>query len=248
MAIQQITRTCEQCSIDFAPSNQQSIAQRKRQRFCSAGCRKEWRREHPPATTRIRRTCERCGIDFAPKTSSVCQRQHQRFCSYFCSNGRTRETYKNSRPEAERFWAKVEHGSIPPYRPDLGPCWQWVASIIKDGYGHFGIKQSKRLVRAHRWAYEYLIGPIPPGLEPDHLCRNRACVNPLHLEPVTHRENVRRGESQLGHKARQTHCQRGHPFDETNTWRNRDGNRACRACARESYYRRRRGTDTGPLP
>jgi len=240
MAVPQIIRTCEQCGIVFAPSTAQSIAQRKRQRFCSANCRKQWRREHPPATRRIRRTCEWCGIEFAPKTGSVYARQNQRFCSYLCSNGRTRETYRTFVPDADRFWEKAEHGTIPAYRPDLAPCWQWTAFINNDGYGIFGVYQAGP-IGAHRWAYRYLIGEVPPGLELDHLCRNRACVNPLHLEPVTKRENVLRGMSSFAQKARQTHCKRGHPFDEANTRRVKNGLRACRACALASQRQRTRG-------
>jgi hypothetical protein len=108
-----------------------------------------------------------------------------------------------------------------------------------------------RAVRAHRYAYEQLVGPIPEGLVLDHLCRNRLCINPLHLEPVTIGENIRRGAFDRAGKitGSKTHCANGHPFDEENTRqfeyhvKGRTGPaRACRACARQralAHYHRR---------
>ena len=138
----------------------------------------------------------------------------------------------------ERFWAKVDKdGPIPERCPDLGPCWLWVAARIGNGYGNFW--DGHRVVLAHRFAYELLVGPIPDGLEPDHLCRVRHCVNPAHLEPVTHGENARRGEAGLVMNALQravTHCPKGHAYTAENTswWQ---GHRKCRACDRERHRR-----------
>jgi hypothetical protein len=140
----------------------------------------------------------------------------------------------------ERFWDKVNtHGPIPSYRPELGPCWLWTRAKV-DGYGRFGV--DGKVVYAYRYAYELLVGPIPKGYEPDHLCRVPACVKaipdeygPAHLEAVTHRENGLRGLTIQRRKERaaaQTHCKRGHPFDQANTYIKRDGARACRACRR----------------
>jgi hypothetical protein len=93
--------------------------------------------------------------------------------------------------------------------------------------------------QAHRYAYELLVGPIASGLVLDHLCRNPGCVNPKHLEPVTDRENTRRGISSAAENAKKTHCYRGHPFDERNTYVNLKGKRACRECAK-AYQKRLR--------
>jgi len=97
------------------------------------------------------------------------------------------------------FWTKVRLGSVPPHRPDLGPCWEWTAGCTGKGYSRFvagsKIDASNRLVYAHRLAYEILTGAIPQGLQADHLCRNRACIRPTHIELVTNAVNSQRGES-----------------------------------------------------
>jgi HNH endonuclease len=123
----------------------------------------------------------------------------------------------------ERFWAKVARKG-----PD--ECWPWTAYCVPRGYGQFSV--AGRLVKAHTFAYELGHGPIPEGLEPDHLCRNPPCCNPAHLEPVTHRENVRRGDSPAGHHARAAQCPKGHPYDAENTQNDRGGRR-CATCHRD---------------
>lgn len=128
---------------------------------------------------------------------------------------------------AERFWAKVDKGGpTPTHRPDLGPCWLWTAHTNGKGYGRFTVT-TKKLILAYRWAWEDANGPVPEGLELDHLCRTRLCVRPSHLEAVTHEINARRGRAFI------THCPQGHPYDDTNTY-NRLGrpNRQCRICTR----------------
>ncbi len=87
-------------------------------------------------------------------------------------------------------------------------------------------------VYAHRWAFEQFKGPIADGLQIDHLCRVRHCVNPDHLEAVSQRANILRGEATSAQRARQTHCKRGHRFDLANTYIRPAGHRNCRACRR----------------
>jgi hypothetical protein len=105
-----------------------------------------------------------------------------------------------------------------------GDCWEWTGPRDRDGYGKCSYGR-----RAHRLAYERLKGPIPEGLVIDHLCRNRACVNPAHLEPVTIAENNRRG---IQPSASKTHCVNGHEYDPENTYLRPNGHRDCRACIR----------------
>lgn len=122
--------------------------------------------------------------------------------------------------------------------PNTG-CWLWTASITSSGYGL--IKHSGKLLTAHRLAYEWYITTIPDGKELDHLCRTPACVNPWHLEPVTHRENVLRGISPAALCAKKTHCPAGHKYEGENLYVCKKGSRKCKACGRErkqrSYYR-----------
>lgn len=139
--------------------------------------------------------------------------------------------HNRRRPLADRFWEKVnKDGPIPANRPDLGPCWLFTRSLGRDGYGKIAIQG--RHHKAHRVSYEWEYGPIPEGLEPDHLCRVHACVRPSHLEAVTHRENTLRGIAPAAVHARKTHCPQGHAYDHENTSRYHGGRR-CRRCHRE---------------
>lgn len=115
-------------------------------------------------------------------------------------------------------------------------CWRWTGRTNNHGYGVFAIRQ--RHTYAHRWSYEQFVGTIPAGLELDHLCRNPSCVNPAHLEAVSHRVNTLRGDSMSARHARRTHCNAGHEFTSQNTAIKRDGSRACRECKRATDRRR----------
>lgn len=124
--------------------------------------------------------------------------------------------------------------------PETG-CWEWAGHCNGDGYA-ISLHRGKHRY-AHRASYEAFVGPIPSGLTIDHLCRNRPCVNPKHLEPVTQKVNVLRGDTWGGKNSRKTHCPQGHPYDLLNTIYTKTG-RLCREChrkrTREDNYRRRR--------
>lgn len=154
-----------------------------------------------------------------------------------------RGTYAKRHPMArfERFVTMSPSG-----------CWLWGGNTTKGGYGTFTV--AGRTHPAHRWLYEQTYGLIPEGLECDHLCRNPPCVNPDHIEPVTHEENMRRAAH-----ARKTHCPKGHPYDEANTRiqirkRTRRGvtrkyaERICKTCHRahaNAHKRRKRSKKGG---
>lgn len=111
---------------------------------------------------------------------------------------------------SKRFIDKIEHPTA---------CWNWKGAIKKEPRGgHARIAVGGKAKLAHRMVYEIFYGKIPQELEIDHLCRNRRCVNPLHLEAVTHRENVLRGEGFAAKNAKKTHCPKGHPHSKENTY------------------------------
>lgn len=147
--------------------------------FCGETFDRSWdmrrhRMNHTPEERIM--TCPECG--FACRTPSA-MRRHM-------------EGIHDPRIAAERFWSKVDKdGPVPEIAPELGPCWMWKASFSTKGYGRFSYPGGKYCA-AHKYAYELLVGPVPDGLELDHLCRNPACCRPDHLEAVPHAENMAR--------------------------------------------------------
>jgi HNH endonuclease len=140
-------------------------------------------------------------------------------------------------PAPERFWPKVHKTET---------CWLWTASLDMTGYGQFVADTSgpvMRPIKAHRFAYEDLVGPIPEGFEVDHLCKVKACVNPAHLEAVTPYVNNMRSDSAAAVNARKTRCIRGHELNGRvgERWRR------CRTCANadNKRYRARKSAESG---
>ena len=128
----------------------------------------------------------------------------------------------------EILWAKV-------WRDLRTGCWLWTGT--RNAYGYGVTQYGGKTTQAHRLAYELRVGPIPHGMQIDHTCRTRHCVNPDHLEVVTRKENILRGESPAAQQARRTHCPRNHELAGDNL-RVHDGHRECLTCARESARRR----------
>ena len=171
---------------------------------------------------------EDCGT--AAFARGWCKKHYTRFLRH----GDPRHPSWTDRSVEQRFWEKVDFS---------GSCWGWMGPRSK-GYGRFGI--GGKVVLAHRFARELLGVPAPADLCLDHLCRNKACVNPDHTEPVTLAENTRRAGFKKGmrtvigdsHLAK-THCKRGHPYDDKNTCITPDGWRRCRECGRLAVQRHR---------
>lgn len=140
----------------------------------------------------------------------------------------------NRTPLEERLWRRVGVAS--------SGCWEWTGVLGGGGYGRIRVNGASAPV--HRVAYELIVGAIPDGLQLDHLCRNRSCVNPAHLEPVTPRVNTLRGLSRQAINAMKTHCSRNHPLSGDNLLvrgPNRthpNGHRVCRECERMRWHRR----------
>jgi hypothetical protein len=138
------------------------------------------------------------------------------------------------------FWAKVDtNGPVPAGRPDLERCWIWTASCY--GGGRYGcIRVAERTWAAHQFGWLIAHGELPPeGYELDHLCRTTLCVNPAHLEAVTHHENLLRGESPVAVYARRTHCKHGHEFSLDNTSYTKRNTRICLTCRRATRHERK---------
>lgn len=144
---------------------------------------------------------------------------------------------------ADRLYAKAYE--------DANGCWVWTASSQNGGYGRIGLgTREQGVALAYRVSYQLMVGDIPEGLVLDHLCRNRTCINPYHLEPVTQSENLRRGDNARVARercAKITHCAQGHEFTPENTGIHIEGYRFCRICSRNAQraYRAKKAGSGG---
>uniref|UniRef100_UPI00351F6BF2 HNH endonuclease signature motif containing protein n=1 Tax=Mycolicibacterium fortuitum TaxID=1766 RepID=UPI00351F6BF2 len=143
--------------------------------------------------------------------------------------GHTQGLGSKRRADIDRFLEKIQ--------PAESGCIEWTGGLNGAGYGQFYVGRTSLdetgKSYAHRWSYQHYVGPIPEGMHLDHLCRNRKCVNPEHLEPVTLRENVLRGEGPSANHAKKTHCPQGHSYSGGNLYVHPvNGQRYCRECGR----------------
>jgi hypothetical protein len=155
------------------------------------------------------KVCVQCGVTF--NTSHV----RQQYCTPKCSNQRWRK------PDAQIIAERVVK---------TDGCWKWTGAHNIGGYGYLVRRDIQAsAIHAHRFVYGCLVAPIPSDMDLDHLCRNRWCVNPAHMQPVTRRENILRGISPCANNARKTTCPRGHPYNRVYVYNGRLGRR-CSIC------------------
>jgi hypothetical protein len=196
---------------------------------------------HKPGFARRLGACSVNDCDEDAVARDLCNKHYQRWAKF---GDPLITKLDRERTVEERFWPRVnKNGPVPSHRPELGPCWVWTGGTA-DGYGVFWL--DGRLRKAHIVSYTWAKGEIPADRERDHLCRNRPCVNPDHLEAVDHWTNVARGISPHGQNAVKTHCPADHEYTPENTYIiPGTGARVCRECARrrnrEWWARQRTG-------
>jgi hypothetical protein len=176
--------------------------------------------------------CERCGETLERRANEKPGRfAKRRFCSKQCASAHASERATAKRtPMPGRFWEKAAVGVD-------DQCWRWKGAAHSEGYGFFWLDGRRQY--AHRVAYELTHGPIPRGLQIDHLCRTPACVNPAHLEAISLVENLKRGEGFSGSLYKpKSECKHGHPLSGANLYVAPDGHRVCITCRREREKRR----------
>lgn len=184
-----------------------------------------------------RRTCQKCRT-----FQSEWQKRNRQYL-----NAWKRERYYDVNIGAEIKRGRPKKDPVERLRYVIAPdgCWNWSGCVGNQGYGQISVDGKQW--RAHRLSFSLLVGPIPAGFQLDHLCRNRRCINPSHLQIVTTKQNVLRGRGLCAANSQKTHCPYGHPYDESNTvilknYRDRSFQRACRICVnrrqRERYKRR----------
>ncbi len=174
------------------------------------------------------------GCERPSRTRQWCQMHYQRWLKHGDPTI-VKQVDRRGIDAPTRFMLKVRRGK------EYEDCWEWMGSRVGgrqgEKYGQYGWFRPQKGIQklAHVYAYELMVGPIQDGLELDHLCRNRLCVNPEHLEPVTHRENVVRGTSPLAQYAQRAHCDQGHEWERAGNGRS---GRRCRVCERAKQAQR----------
>ena len=171
---------------------------------------------------------EECGRTDGPMTRGWCELHYGRWKAHGDPTFTMTPTRGMSANERFDFYVRRSSG-----------CWEWAGKHRPDGYAILAADGEQ--IRAHRFSYERFVGPIPHGKEIDHLCRNRGCVKPSHLEAVTRQVNMLRGDTVAAKNAAKTHCANGHPYNARNTYIRKDHySRQCRICDAERQALRRK--------